>query len=67
MNIKKMKDSIQQVLKTQCSERSIVIHVLDGKHKNGKAIKQKPLKSCDFSEKEEKQMTEKLEIYCMLY
>lgn len=62
-----MKDSIQYVLKTQWSERSLVIHILGSKQKNGKAIKQNPLKSCGFSEKEDKQMTGQLEIYCMLY
>lgn len=36
-----MKDYIRQVLKTQCSERSIVIHVSDSKQKNEKAVNQK--------------------------
>lgn len=36
-----MKDYIQQVLKTQSRERSIVIHVLDSKQKNEKAVNQK--------------------------
>lgn len=54
-------------VKTYCDERSIIIHVLDSKQKNGKGIKQRPLKFCDFSKKKEKQKTEQLEIYCMLY